>query len=156
MARPRKPASLHTHEDRNYTKAEIAEMEEAEERIRGGSDKIYRTPSHLSPLAKEYYKAIVEEMKISGVLSNLDVPLVSLTAETLAIIRDCEETLNKEGLIIDNKPHPAVSIRDRNLTQVRSLIVQLGMTPSSRASIAVDNLKKQKDSEDPLTKILQS
>src|SRR5699024_3782365 len=119
-------------------------------------DKVYRTPSHLSPLAKEYYKAIVEEMKISGVLSNLDVPLVSLTAVTLAIIRDCEETLNKEELIVDNKPHPAVSIRDRNLTQVRSLIVQLGMTPSSRASIAVDNLKKQKDSEDPLTKILQS
>ena len=156
MARPRKPAAFQSHMERNYTKEEITEMEAAEEALRGGSEQVNKVPSHLSDLGKQYYKAITEEMKLSGVLSNLDIPLVSLTAETLAIIRDCEEMLNEEGLILeDGKPHPAVNIRDKNLSQVRSLMVQLGMTPSSRASIAVDNIKQKKDDEDPLLKILK-
>lgn len=155
MARPRKPASMQTRADRNHNRAELDAMEEEEEKLRGSSDRIDKVPPHLSELAKQYYRTITNEMRISGVLSNLDIPLVSLTAETLAIIRDAEKMINEEGIMSGGKPHPAINIRDKNLTQARSLLIQLGMTPSSRASLAVDNLKQKEEDEDDLLKILR-
>lgn len=162
--RPAKPAYYQDPtKDGNYNSKQIEAMKKQEKKLRGSTDDIMEVPNHLSDLAKEYYKNIVNEMKDSEVLGNLDIPLVSLTAETLAIIRNCEERINDDGLFytvtdrngeVVQKPHPAVNVRDKNLTQVKSLLTQMGMTPSSRASLAADNIKKEKESQDPLLQVL--
>lgn len=164
--RPAKPAHYQdATKDRNYNTKQIESMKKQEAALRGNTDNVMEVPNHLSDLGKHYYSSIVEEMKQSEVLGNLDIPLISLTAETLAIIRDCEERINDDGLFytvtdrngdIVQKPHPAVNVRDKNLTQVKSLLTQLGMTPSSRASLAADNVKQEKESQDPLLKVLRS
>lgn len=162
--KPAKPAHYQDPtKDGNYNSKQIESMKKQEAALRGSTDNVMEVPGHLSDLGKQYYKNIVEEMKDNELLGNLDIPLVSLTAETLSIIRDCEERINDEGLFYTiedrngakvQKPHPAVGVRDKNLTQVKALLTQMGMTPSSRASIAADNVKKQKDNQDPLLKVL--
>lgn len=163
MVRPRKSASLHDHMDRNYTKSELQAMRQAEDDLKGKSEKVYDIPEHLSDLAQDYYKFIIDEMEVSGILSNLDIPLLSLTAETLAIIRGLEDEIQDKGLMIDTvnsrgvaerKKNPALDVRDKYTTQVKGLFTQLGMTPSSRASLAVANIEKSKQEEDPLQSLL--
>lgn len=163
--RPQKPAHYQDPtKDRNYNSKQIEKMKKEEQALRGSSSEVMVVPGHLSELGKQYYANIVREMEQSEVLGNLDIPLISLTAETLAIIRDCEERINDDGLFytvtdrngdIIQKPHPAVSVRDKNLTQVKALLTQMGMTPSSRASLAADNVKQEKDNQDPLLKVLK-
>ena len=52
------------------------------------------------------------------------------------------------------KKNPSVDIRDKALNQFKQLAVQLGMTPSSRSSLAAANIEKQEKEEDPLLKVL--
>src|SRR5699024_908310 len=84
--------------DRNYKTKQKESMKKQEAALRGNTDNVMEVPNHLSDLGKHYYSSIVEEMKQSEVLGNLDIPLISLTAETLAIIRNCEERINDDGL----------------------------------------------------------
>lgn len=163
MVRYQKPAALR-HEkgskrERNYNKAELKKMQEKEEELQGYTDKVDDVPDYLSDLGKEYYTFIVSELKVSGILSNLDIPILAETAETLAIVQSCDKDIKQNGMFIYNskgekKKNPAVDVRIKSLDQFKLLAVQLGMTPSSRASLAVKNLEKAEKEQDPLSKIL--
>src|SRR5699024_12414405 len=97
--RPAKPAHYQdATKDRNYNTKQIESMKKQEAALRGNTDSGMEVPNHLSDLGKHYYSSIVEEMKQSEVLGNLDIHLISLTAETLAIIRNGEERLTDDGL----------------------------------------------------------
>ena len=70
---------------------------------------------------------------------------------------------NPEGIMIRGidrngneyiKEHPAVNTKQKYLNQFRALSTQLGLSPSSRASLAEAKIQKEKDSEDELMKIL--
>ncbi len=103
------------------------------------------------------------ELEISGLLSNLDIPVLEQTADSLSKIRDCDEHLNTEGLVItrtDRYGHentienPYVKIKMAYLNQFRSLANQLGLSPSSRAALAGKKIEEKEKEEDPLLKIL--
>lgn len=163
--RPNMSAHFHDHnKGRNYSKAEIQKMRQAEDDLKGKSEKVSDIPEHLSDLAKEYYRFIVNEMEVSGILANLDIPVLSLTCETMAIIRNAEEDINENGLFeysedrygnTVKKKNPAIDIRDKYTSQVKSLLVQLGMTPSARASLASLNIQKEEQEKDPLAQLLK-
>lgn len=160
MVRYQKPASLKSYKtNREHNKAQIKAMADKEEELKGYSEKVADVPDYLSDLAKEYYKFIVSELEISGILSNLDIPILVQTAETLAIIRECDDDIKENTMFaIDAKGvrrrNPAVDIRSKSLEQFKQLAIQLGMTPSSRASLAVQNLEKAEKEQDPLSQIL--
>lgn len=160
MVRYQKPAALkNSSEERNYNKKELEIMKKAEEDLKGYSEKVSDVPDYLSDLAKEYYKFIVDELEVSGILSNLDIPILVQTAETLAIIRECDEDIKENTMFaIDargvRRRNPAVDIRSKALEQFKQLAIQLGMTPSSRASLAVQNLEKSEKEQDPLLQVL--
>jgi P27 family predicted phage terminase small subunit len=161
MPRPRKPASL--KKGKSETKTELQAREEIEKRLMGNNDKIKEVPDYLDPLAQVYYKFLVEELEISDILSNLDIPLLEQTADCLSKIRQCDEILNEEGLVIYQtdrygnlqiKEHPAVNTKQKYLNQFRILANQLGLSPASRAQLAGLKLEQQEQKEDPLLKIL--
>lgn len=165
--RTTKPAALREtsgpNRDRNHTKGEIEKMRKAEEALGGNSEKVSDVPDYLSELGKEYYMFITEEMEVSGVLKNLDIPVVVQISETLAMIRECDADIIEDGLFYMEpdrngrkikKKNPAVDIRDKSVSQFKQLATQLGMTPASRSNLASLNLEKQKEEEDPLAKIL--
>lgn len=162
MARQKKPASLKA--GKSETKEQLLVREEIEKQLLGGTDKISTVPSHLNELAKVYYQFLVSELEISALLSNLDIPLLEQTADTLSKIRECDDALNEQGLVISgidrygndfSKENPYVKIKMAYLNQFRNLANQLGLSPSSRASLAGKQIDKKAEEEDPLLKILR-
>lgn len=167
MSRYKKPAALKKtsgpQRDRNSSNAEIEKAKKAEEELKGHSEKVEDVPDYLSDLAKEYYTFIVNEMEVSGILSNLDIPIVVQMSETLAMIRECDADIQENKLFYTEsdrngrdvrKKNPAVDIRDKAINQFKQLAIQLGMTPASRSNLASLNLEKQEKEEDPLLKAL--
>ena len=163
--RPKTPAHLVDHtKNHRYNKGEVEKMKKAEDKLKGKSEKVDEVPEYLSDLAKEYYSFIVNEMEVSGVLSNLDIPVVVQISETLATIRECDKNIQKEGLWYYEydrnsnkvkKKNVAVDIKDKALNQFKQLAVQLGMTPSSRTSLAALNVEKKEKEDDPVLSILE-
>lgn len=162
IARAKKPASL--KQGKSESKEQLDAREQIEQQLLGSTDKIAIIPEHLNEMAKVYYEFLINELEISGILSNLDIPLLEQTADTLSKIRECDEDLNINGLVIEitdrygnvvQKENPYVKIKMAYLNQFRSLANQLGLSPSSRASLAGKQLEKKEEEEDPLLKVLK-
>lgn len=161
MARARKPASLKA--GKSETQEQLAAREAIEKQLLGDTDKVMTIPEHLNEMAQVYYEYLVTELEISGLLSNLDIPVLEQTADALSKIRECDDNLNAEGLVItktDRYGHensienPYVKIKMAYLNQFRSLANQLGLSPSSRAALASKKIEAKEEAEDPLLKIL--
>lgn len=162
MSRLRKPASL--KQGKSETKAQLQERAEIEERLKGNTDLFKEVPDHLDELAQDYYVFIVTELEISDVLSNLDIPLLEQTADCLSKMRQADEIINREGIIINQKDrygnelikeHPAVATKQKYLNQFRAMSQQLGLSPSSRAQLAGMKTDKKEEEQDPLLKLLK-
>ena len=162
MARPRKPVSLHT--GKKYNKAQKEELAKAEKDMRGNTDLLNEIPKHLDPLAQVYYEFIIKELEVSDVLSNLDIPLLEQTADSLSKMRQCDDIINESGILLKTvdrygndliKEHPTIGTKQKYLNQFRALSTQLGLSPSSRALLTGLQIEKQTEEDDPLLKILR-
>lgn len=161
MARPRKPASLNTSSD--YTEGERQKRIKVEDELRGNSNHVMDIPDHLDEMAKEYYSFITRELEVSNLLSDLDIPLVEQTADALSKVRQADEIINQEGIMIVEfdragneirKEHPLVNTKIKYLKEFRQMSTQLGMSPSSRAELAVLKIEKEEEDNNPLLNIL--
>lgn len=161
MARPRKPASL--KKGKSESQAQLKERAEVEEQLMGAVDLVDTVPEYLDKLAQWYYKFLISELEISNILSNLDIPLLEQTSDCLSKMRQCDEILNRDGLIINIidrygtntiKEHPAVATKQKYLNQFRALSTQLGLSPSSRAQLAGMKVSEKETQDDELLKIL--
>lgn len=159
--RPRKPASSRVGNWGNKEDKEKAI--ELEKEIKGKDDKIFEIPENLDEVGKIYYQFLVEELKETGVLSNLDIPLLTQTSDCLSKMQQADEILNQSGLMISEqdrygneklKEHPMVKTKQNYLSQFRALATQLGMSPSSRAQLAELKLSKQQNDSDPVLQLL--
>lgn len=162
MPRPRKPASL--KQGKSETKEQLAIRAEAEKRLMGNDNLVKEVPEHLDPLAQAYYAFLVSELEISDLITNLDVPLLEQTADCLSKMRQADEIINEDGIIIEQmdrsgmvqlKEHPAVGTKQKYLNQFRALSTQLGLSPSSRAQLAGMQIEQKEEDEDPLLKALR-
>lgn len=162
MARPRKPASL--KQGKSETKQHLEAREEVEQSLKGRSDLVFSVPNQLDELGEAYYRFLVEELRDANILSNLDIPILTQTADALSKMETADEIIKREGLIwekedkygnIEPKEHPAVGIKQKYLNQFRALSTQLGLSPSSRASLAEMNMQKEEDEEDPVLKVIR-
>lgn len=162
MARPRKPAAVKA--GKSETKAHLEKRQEIEEEIKGNADKIYNIPEQLDDLGKEYYMFLIEELEASNILSNLDIPVLTQTADSLSKMEQADDVIKREGIIystydrFDNeipKEHPAVGIKQKYLNQFRALSTQLGLSPSARASLSEMKIQAKKEEEDPVLQILK-
>lgn len=162
MARARKPASL--KQGHSETKAQLEERAEAERKLMGNDNLVQVVPDYLDELAQEYYQFLVNELEISDILSNLDIPLLEQTADCLSKMRQADDIINEEGLILNQqdrygsvqiKEHPAVGTKQKYLNQFRALSQQLGLSPASRAQLAGMKIEKKEEEEDPLLQVLR-
>ena len=162
--RPKKPtALLERHE---LTKAEKQELIEEEKRLSGGKDLVRDIPPELEDkeLAQKYYLFIINELEVSDVLSNLDIPLLISVSICLERMYLADEHIRKYGQVYETedkygnltfKKNPSVDIYNTFLTQFKSLGTQLGLSPSSRATLAGLNLNNKEDSEDAVLAALR-
>lgn len=129
----------------------------------GNSDDIKSIPEYLTAEEKIYYKWLVEEIELSGVISNIDKPLLEQVSNIIYIMRMADDDIRVNGLMIKSFdkygnekmiPNPCLKIKTDMLTKYTSLCGQLPLSPASRASLAA---RKQNETEenDPVLKLLK-
>lgn len=147
MARPCKPASVLT--DKSQTKAEIAERDAIEKKLRG--DKVKLTPPrHLNADQKKIFRKIVSWLKDSEVLGSADVNIIAVTAIAIDRISAIEQLVNDDPKLMLNTA--LMGTKDRYTKDFFRGCNELGLSPQSRAKFA--NIKASKKEDDPLMKIL--
>jgi len=163
MAKPRKPAAL--KQGKSETQAELKVREEQEKRLMGNTDMLQHVPEYLDPLAQAFYKYLITELEIGGLLSNLDIPLLEQTADALSKLRQCDDILNTEGIKVTTfdrngfevvKEHPTVKTKMAYLNAFKTLSNQLGMSPASRAQLAGMQVQAKEEEADPLLQLLKN
>lgn len=163
LARPRKPAALKA--GKSESKAHLDAREKIEDALGGGKEKVYTIPQQLDDLAREYYMFLVDELEASDILTNLDIPVLTQTADCLSKMQQADAIINEKGIIYETedregniipKEHPAVGTKQKYLNQFRALSTQLGLSPSSRASLAEMTMQKQENDVDPVVQMLQA
>ena len=161
MPRARKPASL--KKGNSESKAQLKRREEIEKSLMGSSDNVKNIPSHLTEEEKIYYKFLITELEISNLITNLDIPLLEQTANCLYVMRACDDSIRRDGILIKSydrnglectKANPAIKVKLDYQTKYAQLTNQLGLSPAARSALAGKQIEAKQQEEDPVLKIL--
>ncbi|WAH39171.1 phage terminase small subunit P27 family [Alicyclobacillus dauci] len=127
------------------TKSEIEKRVEAERSLRPRDDNI-KPPPWLNSLAKKEFKRIAKELHDLDLITNIDVNALAAYCDAYADYVECTRIIRSEGLLVEytnkaaetNKvPHPLLTKKKQLHEQMRSLALEFGLTPSSRAKLAM-------------------
>lgn len=162
--RPRQPASL--KKGKSESKEHLEERAELEAQMAGEANKVYsEIPSTLDERGVEWYLFITQNLEnISNILGDLDIPLVTQTADALSRMEQANDSINKHGLMIETmdkngniipKKNPAIDIYKMYNDIFVKMSAQLGMTPSARAQLAELKMSQSNQEKDPLLKALE-
>jgi P27 family predicted phage terminase small subunit len=111
-----------------------------------------RCPPHLSDEAKREWRRVSRMLYRLGLLTELDTTALALYCQTYSRWIEAEQKLASFGLLI--KTHndlpmqsPYLSIAHRCFDQLRAMLAEFGMTPSSCSRIAA--FPPQEAEDDP-------
>lgn len=150
MARPTKSAKVLT--ESSQTKAEIAARIEQEDKLRGVDDNI-KPAAYLNTKQKKIFKYIVEQLKASGILGNLDIYILSTCAIAIDRLQEIEGMINKKPELLLSKE--LMSAKDKYTKDLYRSANELSLSPQSRAKLSNINLQSKKDENDPLLQALK-
>lgn len=145
MARPCKSVDVMS---KHLTKEEKKIKKEAEEKLKGGTNKI-KPPTYLNKNQKNIFKYIVKELKETNILTNLDIYVLSNCAISVDRIQEAEKLLNEDIL---NKE--ALRLKESYIKDLFREMNELCLSPQSRAKMANLNIAAQENKEDPVLKAL--
>jgi P27 family predicted phage terminase small subunit len=100
----------------------------------------FDAPEDISQTARSVWRETVAALKPTGVLTIADIETLRHYCEAVARYRQASDSLNKSGLLVRGRKGDAVKnplnqiVRD-NADLVRAYARELGLTPSSRASL---------------------
>lgn len=151
MARPCKSAKVLT--ECSQTKAEIEYRIESENKLKGGSDNI-SPPRYLSKTQKKVFKFIVEELKASGILGNLDVYILATCCIAIDRLQVIETMINTDIEKLTDKD--LMSSKDKYTKDLFRCCNELSLSPQSRAKLANINLQSKEDEQDPVLGLINS
>jgi P27 family predicted phage terminase small subunit len=129
------------------TKKEIEARRAAEAKLKPRADKI-KPPSWLSPLAKREFKKLAAELDEIGLMTNVDVNQLAVYCRAYA--RYIELQAGNED------PETGETVTDEKTLdtlykQLKSMAIEFGFTPSSRAKLAMPKEEeKEKTPEEKL------
>lgn len=149
---------------KSESKEQLQRREELERQLMGNNDNVHNIPEHLCEEEQIYYKWLIQELEISGIITNLDIPLLEQTANSLWMIRQASDHIRENGILvlkqdrfgnIEEKENPSIKILQNTQTKYNTLCGQLGLSPAARASLAGKQAEVKEESEDELLKILR-
>jgi len=114
-------------------------------------------PSWLTTEAKAEWKRTGEKLLRVGVMTETDTTALLVYCETWARWKDAQDQLFKFGPIVKQGKNgylaqsPYLQIANKAMEQMLKLLVEFGMTPSSRSRVSS---VKPAESEDPVEKWL--
>ena len=163
MGRNRKPIALIDLDTAKISKEELENRKQAEELLKGSNDRVEVIPDWLCDLGKKEYTNLVNDLKSSDILTNVDIPIVAIVADAIAKMHQLNEVLKIEGMFITKLSdrgsenvveHPATKLYKQYNAIYKQYLAELGLSPSSRAKLGVVNQQAREEEQDPLLKIL--
>lgn len=149
MARPCKSVNVMS---KNLTKEEKESRLETEQKLKGGADRI-SPPSCLNARQKKIFKYIVEELKESGILGNLDIYILGTCSISIDRLQQIEKLINKDIKQLLNKD--LMSAKDKYTKDFFRCCNELSLSPQSRAKLGNINLQAKEQKEDVLLQVLR-
>jgi len=118
---------------------------------------IPKFPSHLSAEAKKEWERISKELFKLGLLSEID--RASLVAYCVLWARwiESERKVKRQGIMLKSKDgkyayqNPYLSVANKALVQMKSHLIEFGMTPSSRSRISIAGGEEEENPFDQFT-----
>lgn len=150
MARPCKSAKVLT--ECSQTKEEIDERVQKEDLIRGKADKL-KPSMELTESQLYLFNFIVNELKASEILSNLDIFLLTKAAIAIDRLHYIESIVNKNPKALFNKD--IMSKKDSYDKDFYRCCNELCLSPQSRAKIANININTKNAEEDAVIKAIK-
>lgn len=148
MARPAKSVKLKTGAISNEEGTLRCDIEE---KLRGAPAEL-QPPDHLSDDQKEVFCYIVEHLRESEVLSDLDIYTVEFTAVAIARVRQINAMVNETpSLLSDASLQNARAKYQGDMWRGAN---ELCLSPQARAKIGSLAAGAAKAKEDPLLKVL--
>ncbi|MGG7143613.1 phage terminase small subunit P27 family [Clostridium nigeriense] len=156
MAKKSKPVSVATL---GLSNEKIEARQEAEDKLKGSDNLVYQAPSDLVQAEKEVYLFLVNELRGTGILNNLDIEMLKMASNAVVNIREARKNIRKYGQLItrangDLVKNPAITILKDFEAILARCTRELALSPSSRASLARLTAETQSNQEDELLKIL--
>ncbi len=149
MGRPAKSVKT---QSRHNTKSEEKERLEIEEKLRGKSDKL-KPPKYLNESQKKIFKWIKKELTESGILSNLDIYILTQFSIAIDRLQAIEMKINDDFELVFDKD--LMSSKDKYTKDLYRCCNELCLSPQARAKIGSLNINAQKDKNDPLLDALK-
>ena len=98
-------------------------------------------PPGMSAKALEHWDVVAPQLHSMGVLSQLDATALQLYCETFAVWKEASEAVSKYGPVANNngryQQSPYLAAAFQAQKEMRQLLAEFGMTPSSRSGITV-------------------
>jgi len=96
-------------------------------------------PAFLNKDAKEFWKEYAPILVKSGRLTPLDVPIFTCFCDQMSLIKKCQESITKRGLVTTNgygtkQTAPEVRMLNQATEMMLRCAKELGMTPKSRGA----------------------
>jgi len=99
-----------------------------------------RVPVTLSDEAKKHWKIIVKQLSDARIMTKLDSDALALYCEAYARWVDANDKIKIHGMLVKTPSgypiqSPYLGISNKSFEQMKSIMVEFGMTPSSRTRI---------------------
>lgn len=151
MGRRAKPVEIYVlKNERKKSKREIQARREAEASLRPPADAI-KPPSWLDKAAKREWRRIVKTLEGLNILTNADVDLLAQYCDALARYAEAAKLIQEQGVVIETErgpqQNPAVLVLKKYSEILQKCAIQLGLTPSARASLALKRKDEQPKDE---------
>jgi P27 family predicted phage terminase small subunit len=118
---------------------------------------IPRCPGHLGPEAKREWRRLAPQLARLGLLSKIDREALALFCQAWARWVEAEEALKRYGVMVKSPngfpmQSPYLAIANKAMEQMRALLAEFGMSPSSRTRV---HATPQVDEDDPMERLLR-
>jgi P27 family predicted phage terminase small subunit len=118
---------------------------------------IPRCPAHLGLEAKREWRRTSRELAGFGLLTRIDRAALALYCEAWGRWVEAEEALRKYGVMIKAPSgfpmqSPYLAIANKAMEQIRALLTEFGMSPSSRTRVHAAAVAEE---DDPLEQLLR-
>ncbi|MED1205881.1 phage terminase small subunit P27 family [Heyndrickxia acidicola] len=147
MPRPPKSAKLTLLEGNKsrYVKEELERRVANEDKLKMRSENIV-PPSWLDATAKKEFKRLADLLLSVELISEADINHLALYCDAYSNFLSYKREIKAKGKWVDGKPNPFFAKMDKAAAQMRVFASDLGLSPTSRARLAI--ALKEEDEDD--------
>jgi len=113
-------------------------------------------PDSLDEVGKAEWSRIVGEMRLTGALTKADEKILWAYCDEFSTAEHCVRKINEQGLLVKRTArskiltvNPYLGIKTKSFAILKSLAVELGLTPCSRARVSINPIP----ADDPYAKL---